>query len=113
MCTRNAINPFPLTPGPSPRSTGARGERAGPPLVLIAPTVGTHDYGGFEGLTNPKLVVAPDGDFAAVAPRLLDWFDGLREPTQLVRPRLDSHFFRGHEDWLAGTVAAFLDSQRG
>jgi alpha/beta superfamily hydrolase len=83
-----------------------------PPLVLIAPTVGTHDYGGFESLANPKLVVAPEGDFAADAARLLGWFDALREPKRLLRPRLDSHFFRGHEDWLAETVAAFLDSQR-
>jgi alpha/beta superfamily hydrolase len=78
------------------------------PLILIAPTVGTHDYGGFEGLANPKLVVAPDGDFAADAGRLLGWFDGLREPKQLLRPRLDSHFFRGHEEWLTATVIDFL-----
>jgi alpha/beta superfamily hydrolase len=83
------------------------------PLVLIAPTVGTHDYGGFDGLTNPKLVVAPQGDFAADTGRLLDWFDGLREPKRLERPRLDSHFFRGFEDWLAATVAGFLDDQWG
>ncbi len=81
------------------------------PLVLIAPTVGTHDYAGFEAVANPKLVIAPEGDFAADEPRLLRWFDGLREPKRLVRPRLDSHFFRGHEDWLAATVAAFLDRQ--
>ena len=35
------------------------------PLVLIAPTVGTHDYDAFDGLPNPQLVVAPDDDFAA------------------------------------------------
>jgi alpha/beta superfamily hydrolase len=95
----------------SPRGRGERGERTHRPLVLIAPTVGTHDYEGFEALTNPKLVIAPEGDFAAAAPRLLDWFDRLREPKRLIRPRLDSHFFRGHEDWLAATVAAFLDRQ--
>jgi alpha/beta superfamily hydrolase len=83
------------------------------PLILIAPTVGTHDYGGFDGLTNPKLIVAPEGDFAADAGRLLDWFDGLRQPKLLERPRLDSHFFRGHEDRLAATVADFLDEQWG
>jgi alpha/beta superfamily hydrolase len=81
------------------------------PLALIAPTVGTHNYGGFDAVTNPKLVVAPEGDFAAVATRLLDWFDGLREPKRLLQPRLDSHFFRGHEEWLTATVAAFFDGQ--
>jgi alpha/beta superfamily hydrolase len=81
------------------------------PLVLIAPTVGTHDYEGFDTLPNPKLVIAPQGDFAADARRLLGWFDGLREPKRLERPRLDSHFFRGHEDWLTATVADFLDGQ--
>jgi alpha/beta superfamily hydrolase len=87
--------------------------QAGIPLVLVAPTVGTHDYGDFGALTNPMLVIAPDGDFAANVPRLLDWFDRLRGPKQLVRPRLDSHFFRGHEDWLTATVLAFLDEQWG
>jgi alpha/beta superfamily hydrolase len=78
------------------------------PLVLIAPTVGTHKYVGFETITNPKLVIAPEGDFAADTPRLLDWFAGLCEPKRLLRPQLDSHFFRGHEHALATTIAAFL-----
>jgi uncharacterized protein len=82
--------------------------RADSPLVLIAPTVGTHHYVGFESLTNPKLVVAPEGDFATDTSRLLDWFTGLCEPKRLQRPQLDSHFFRGHEDALATTIAAFL-----
>jgi alpha/beta superfamily hydrolase len=93
------------------REAGAR-RGAVLPLVLIAPTVGTHDYGGFEAVTSAKLVVAAEGDFAADTPHLLSWFDGLREPKRLLRPDGDSHFFRGHEDWLAATVADFLDDQR-
>ncbi len=90
----------------------ARGERNGAaPLVLIAPTVGTHDYGAFEGVENPKLVIAPEGDFAADAGRLARWFDGLPAPKELVRPRLDSHFFRGHEHWLVATVGTFLNDE--
>jgi alpha/beta superfamily hydrolase len=78
------------------------------PLVLVAPTVGTHDYDCFAAVTAPRLVIAPEGDFAADAARLLRWYVGLPEPKRLARPRLDSHFFRGHEDWLTETVAAFI-----
>lgn len=80
------------------------------PLVLVAPTVGTHDYAGFSAARGPRLVIAPEDDFAADAGRLTRWFAGLAGPKRLVRPRLDSHFFRGHEDWLVETVGAFLDS---
>jgi alpha/beta superfamily hydrolase len=79
------------------------------PLVLVAPTLGSHDYAPYERLPNPKLVIAPDGDFAADARCLERWFGLLPGSKQLLRPRQDGHFFRGHEDWLAATVATFLD----
>jgi alpha/beta superfamily hydrolase len=78
-------------------------------LVLVAPTVGKHDLGAFLSLPQPKLVIAPEGDFAAADARLLEWFDRLPEPRELTRPWLDGHFFRGHERWLAQTVFSFLD----
>ncbi|HKI34551.1 MAG TPA: alpha/beta fold hydrolase [Gemmataceae bacterium] len=81
------------------------------PLVLIAPTVGTHDYRAFAAVENPKLVIAPEGDFAADSGRLTEWFAGLPQPKELVRPRLDSHFFRGHEHWLLATVGTFLNGE--
>ncbi len=81
------------------------------PLVLIAPTVGTHNYEPFAGLDHPKLVIAPEGDFAADAARLTSWFERLAGPKELVRPRLDSHFFRGHEHWLLATVGTFLNGE--
>jgi uncharacterized protein len=81
------------------------------PLVLVAPTVGTHDYCAFAALATAKLVIAPEGDFAADTVALAQWFDGLPEPKELVRPRLDSHFFRGHEHWLVATVGAFLNDE--
>ncbi len=79
------------------------------PLVLVAPTVGTHDYQTFAGLANPLLVVASEDDFAADASQLRDWFATLQGPRQLVVGRHDNHFFRGHESWLADTVRSFLD----
>jgi alpha/beta superfamily hydrolase len=78
------------------------------PVVLIAPTVGTHEYDSFEGCGGPKLVIAPDGDFAADATGLRQWFRHLPEPKRLLRGRWDDHFFRGHEVWLTETVAGFL-----
>jgi uncharacterized protein len=78
-------------------------------LVLIAPTVGKHNYDGFVPIRQPKLVIAPEGDFAADATQLRAWFARLAEPKQLIQQQLDNHFFRGHEDWLAETVSAFLD----
>jgi alpha/beta superfamily hydrolase len=79
-------------------------------LVLVAPTIGAHDYAAFEMVANPKLVVAPEGDFAADPELLAAWFARLPGRKSLVRPRRDSHFFRGHEDWLVATVGAFLET---
>jgi alpha/beta superfamily hydrolase len=78
------------------------------PRVLVAPTIGTHSYEAFAAVTAPKLVIAPVDDFAAQAALLADWFDRLPEPKFLLRPRLDGHFFRGHEDWLVETIRRFL-----
>ena len=81
------------------------------PLVLVAPTVGVHDYDSYDGLINPLLVVASEDDFAADAGRLREWFGRLSARKRLLQPRLDDHFFRGHEDWLAETTFAFLREQ--
>jgi alpha/beta superfamily hydrolase len=76
--------------------------------VLIAPTVGQHDYRAFTAVPNPKLVIAPQDDSATDVERLLRWFEELPKPKQLVRPQLKTPFFRGHEDWLVATIDAFL-----
>jgi alpha/beta superfamily hydrolase len=89
------------------------GPGADSPLVLVAPTVGTHAYESFAAVTSPKLVIAPEGDFAADAGRLREWFDRLAPPKELIAPRSDGHFFRGHEEWLAETVARFLAGNPG
>jgi alpha/beta superfamily hydrolase len=80
-------------------------------LVLIAPTVGGHDLEAFTSLRQPKLVIAPEDDFAVDEGLLPGWFARLSEPRELVRPRLDGHFFRGCEDVLVETVGDFLDRQ--
>jgi alpha/beta superfamily hydrolase len=80
-------------------------------LVLIAPTLGKHDYEAYLSLRRPVLVIASEDDFAAGAERLQDWFGRLPGPKQLVLQRRDNHFFRGHEDWLAETVCDFLHAQ--
>jgi uncharacterized protein len=79
------------------------------PLILVAPTVGTHDYETFGNLANPLLVIASEDDFSADASKLRHWFDSLRGPRQLVLGRYDNHFFRGHESWLVETIHAFVD----
>jgi alpha/beta superfamily hydrolase len=86
----------------------AQRDDATTPLVLVAPTVGTHAYDAYESVRAPKLVVAPEGDFAANEDKLREWLGRLPPPREVVRPRLDGHFFRGHEEWLAETVSAFL-----
>jgi alpha/beta superfamily hydrolase len=85
----------------------------GESLVLIAPTVGQHDFSAFEPLANPKLIIAPADDFAADGDETVRWLDRLSHPKCVERPRRDGHFFRGHEDWLVETVAAFLDDAWG
>jgi len=87
--------------------------KPGQPLVLVAPTIGTHDYEAFAGHDGPLLVIAPDGDFAADAAGLGQWFARLPEPKRLLAGRWDDHFFRGHEEWLADTVADFLAESLG
>jgi alpha/beta superfamily hydrolase len=81
------------------------------PLVLIAPTVGTHGYDAFESAAGPKLVIAPEGDFAADPECLRRWFARLPGPRRLVPARGDGHFFRGQEGWLVETVGGFLHEQ--
>jgi alpha/beta superfamily hydrolase len=81
------------------------------PLVLIAPTIDTHDHGAYAALPNPLLVFASEGDFALDAGRLRQWFDGLSGPRQLLVQRMDSHFFRGHEELLLEATRAFLVEQ--
>jgi alpha/beta superfamily hydrolase len=78
------------------------------PLVLIAPTLGNHDYSAFRSIRNALLVVAPEGDFAADSTLVEQWFQSLTASKQLVRGEWDNHFFRGHEDRLAATVFDFL-----
>jgi alpha/beta superfamily hydrolase len=78
------------------------------PMVLVAPTVGTHDYAAFRFVPNPLLVIAPDGDFAADPDRLAEWFESMTAPKWLVRGEWDDHFFRGHEERLAGLAFDFL-----
>jgi alpha/beta superfamily hydrolase len=79
-------------------------------MVLIAPTVGRHDYTAFTTLSQPLLVIASEDDFAADAAELRAWFNQLHSPRQLIQQRLDDHFFRAYEPWLVETVAAFLDT---
>jgi alpha/beta superfamily hydrolase len=81
--------------------------------VLIAPTVGKHDYAPFESIPGPVLVVASEDDFAADAAELRRWFDRLPGPGELILDRFDNHFFRGHEEWLADTVFHFLHQSGG
>jgi alpha/beta superfamily hydrolase len=78
------------------------------PLILIAPTIGMHDYAPYASLKNPKLVLAATGDFATDIAELGRWFDRLPPPRRLVVQPLDSHFFRGHEEWLVQTIHDFL-----
>jgi alpha/beta superfamily hydrolase len=79
------------------------------PMILIAPTLGKHDYGGFHAISAPLLVISSDDDFATQRQALDDWFAGLTMPLQLVRQRCDNHFFRGHEPWLVETICRFLE----
>ena len=101
--------------------------------VLVAPAVSAHAFearSASEGIPSlalrasmtvpslalracvPSLVIAPHGDFAANEGQLAAWLDRLAPPCEVLRPRLDGHFFRGHEDWLVDAVSDFLDRQR-
>jgi alpha/beta superfamily hydrolase len=81
------------------------------PLVVIAPTVGTHDYQTFVPLANPLLVIASQEDFATAKDRLETWYATLSGPKELIRGQFDNHFFRGHEERLSDTVFVFIHRQ--
>jgi alpha/beta superfamily hydrolase len=82
-----------------------------PSLVLIAPTLDKHDYSPYSLLALPALGVASEDDFATPAGRIRDWFGRLPGPARLLLKKLDNHFFRGHETWLAGVIGDFLEGQ--
>jgi alpha/beta superfamily hydrolase len=81
------------------------------PLVLVAPTIGTHDYDAFIPLRNPLLVIASGDDFASGSDRLRDWYTRLSCPKQIILGKFDNHFFRGHEQWLSETAFTFIRRQ--
>jgi alpha/beta superfamily hydrolase len=83
------------------------------PRVLIAPTLGKHDYTPYQTRNDPVLVVASDDDFATPSAALAAWFAGLASPKQLLRGRFDNHFFRGHESWLVAAVFDFITHHTG
>jgi alpha/beta superfamily hydrolase len=78
------------------------------PLVLVAPTIGIHDYSPLHDCKSYMLVVAPDRDFALDEREFSEWFVRLPGAKRLIRGEWDGHFFRGHEDRLADSVFAFL-----
>jgi alpha/beta superfamily hydrolase len=78
------------------------------PLVLVAPTIGIHDFTPLHDCKNHLLVVAPERDFALDEIEFSKWFVRLPGAKHLIRGEWDGHFFRGHEDRLADSVFAFL-----
>jgi alpha/beta superfamily hydrolase len=82
-----------------------------PALILLAPTIAKHDYDSYFAVSNPKLVIASEDDFASDAAVLQTWFDALTPPKRLIQKRFDNHFFRGHEAWLAEAAFNFLRDQ--
>jgi len=76
--------------------------------ILVAPTIGKHDYGLYQSLTEPILVVVSEDDFAVPAETMDQWFQTLPGPKTLIRQQRDNHFFRGQEGWLVETLDAFL-----
>jgi len=77
-------------------------------VTLIAPTISQHDYSHLTISPTPKLVVASSDDFAVPADDLRQQFSTWSAPKRLILEQVDNHFFRGHETWLAETVALFL-----
>jgi alpha/beta superfamily hydrolase len=83
------------------------------PRVLIAPTLGKHDYSPYLARTDPMLVIASDDDFAAPSAALAAWFGALRGQKKLLRGGFDNHFFRGHEGEVLAAVLDFINDYAG
>jgi alpha/beta superfamily hydrolase len=78
-------------------------------LVLIAPTIGKHNYDSYSSIAQPTLVVAPVDDFASTFSEIAKWREQLTITSQLIATRRDGHFFRGHEAWLSKNIAQFVE----
>ena len=100
--------------------------------VLVAPAVGVHGIearsasereDGTQSVrtcvptqsvgTRGAGSIAPHGNFAADEGRLAAWLDRLTPPYEVLRPKLDGHFFRGHEDWLVEADEEFWIARGG
>lgn len=82
-------------------------------MMLIAPTVGRHDFNPYQAVSTPLLVVTSDDDFVTGGTQLESWFRTLNMPRQHIQKRCDNHFFRGHEDWLIDTFFSFWSPLAG
>jgi alpha/beta superfamily hydrolase len=89
----------------------ALSDETSPALVLIAPTLDKHDYSPYFSVNLPVLGIASEDDFATPAGRIREWFGRLPGPARLLLQKLDNHFFRGNEAWLAGVIGDFLEEQ--
>lgn len=82
-------------------------------LVMVAPTVAIHDYAAACSMMTPTRIVASEDDFASDQARLAELARSLPGLERVVAQRLDNHFFRGHEAWLADVVQEFIGQVRG
>jgi hypothetical protein len=76
-------------------------------LALVAPTARIHDYTACRSITTPTLIVASEDDFAGDPAGLQQFARSMPCVWRVVSQRLDNHFFRGHEAWLADLVHEF------
>lgn len=70
-------------------------------IFCIAPTVGKHDLQGLANSPAPKLIIAPEDDFATAIDAVNCAADKWAQPVNTIATERDGHFFRGHESWLS------------
>lgn len=82
-------------------------------IALISPIVRQHDFSPLRERRIAKLIVHSDNDFATPQADLENWIAGLPQPLETRCIPSGDHFFRGHEEAVAGACLAFARRVKG
>lgn len=81
-------------------------------IVLISPNVKQHAFDELGQCPGPVLVIHSPNDFTCTVDQVTEWVDALPEPKTRLLLTAGEHFFRGHEEEVAGAVVTYLRQQR-
>ena len=76
--------------------------------ILVAPTVGRHDFSTVARWSGPRLVVCSDRDFSSSPENLAEWRKSLDGSVSWHQFQGSDHFLKGREERLLEVCRSFL-----